>query len=36
MGNELAYNFDKAKNKIEVFSWGEKGVGSESGQIFAD
>jgi general secretion pathway protein G len=35
-GNELAYNFDKAKNKIEVFSWGEKGVGSESGQIFAD
>lgn len=35
-GNELSYNFDKAKNKIELFSWGAKGVGAESGQIFAD
>lgn len=35
-GNELEYRFDKAKNSFEIFSWGEKGVGSETGQIFAE
>jgi type II secretory pathway pseudopilin PulG len=35
-GNELEYRFDKTKNSFEIFSWGEKGVGSETGQIFAE
>jgi general secretion pathway protein G len=35
-GNEIEYRFDKAKNSFEIFSWGEKGVGSETGQIFAE
>lgn len=35
-GNELEYRFDKSKNTFEIFSWGEKGVGSETGQIFAE
>lgn len=35
-GNELEYRFDKSKNSFEIFSWGEKGVGSETGQIFAE
>lgn len=35
-GNELEYKYDKAKNSFEIFSWGEKGVGSETGQIFAE
>lgn len=35
-GNELSYTFDKAKNKVEIFSWGAKGIGADSGQIFAD
>lgn len=35
-GNELEYKFDKSKNTFEVFSWGEKGVGSETGQILAE
>lgn len=35
-GNEIAYEFDKSKNSFEVYSWGPGGVGSESGQIFAE
>ena len=35
-GNEISYEFDKSKNQFEVKSWGPKGVGSESDQIFAD
>lgn len=32
-GNELEYKYDKSKNTFEIFSWGPKGVGSETGQI---
>ncbi len=32
-GNEIVYEYDKSKNKFEVYSWGPKGVGSETGQI---
>ncbi len=32
-GNEIVYEYDKSKNKFEVYSWGPNGVGSETGQI---
>lgn len=35
-GNEIVYNFDKSKNNYDIYSWGPKGVGSESDQIFAE
>lgn len=35
-GNEIVYTYDKAKNNFDLYSWGPKGVGSESDQIFAD
>ncbi len=35
-GNEIVYTFDKSKNNFDLYSWGPKGVGSESDQIFAE
>jgi type II secretion system protein G len=35
-GNEIVYTFDKSKNTFDLYSWGPKGVGSESDQIFVE
>lgn len=35
-GNEIVYNYDKSKNSFEIYSWGPKGVGSETDQILPD
>lgn len=35
-GNEIVYTFDKSKNNFDLYSWGPKGVGSESDQIFVE
>jgi general secretion pathway protein G len=35
-GNELEYKFDSSTQKIEVFSWGKKGPGSDEGNIVAE